>query len=61
MSFNEFINMGGYGFYIWSSYGMGLLVFASLVIANRRQRMRLIKQIRIQTRLDGKLQQEIEQ
>ena len=27
-SFDEFIHMGGYGLYVWGSYGLTLLVMA---------------------------------
>jgi heme exporter protein CcmD len=31
-SFSEFLNMGGYGFYVWSSWALFLLVtFGNLV------------------------------
>lgn len=26
MNWSEFFHMGGYGFYVWSSYGLALLV-----------------------------------
>lgn len=35
----EFINMGGYGFYVWLSYGITFAVLiANLVWARTRQR-----------------------
>jgi len=46
MSFQEFINMGGYGFYIWSSYLISAVVFIGLFIALKMQKNRLIKQLR---------------
>ena len=46
MSFQEFINMGGYGFYIWSSYLITAVVFIGLFIALKMQKNRLIKQLR---------------
>jgi heme exporter protein D len=32
MSFSEFLDMGGYAFYVWSSYGITLLILAINVI-----------------------------
>jgi heme exporter protein D len=29
----EFIHMGGYGFYVWSAYGVAFVVLAANVIA----------------------------
>jgi len=46
MSFQEFIHMGGYGFYIWTSYGIAALVFGGLFISLKMQRNKLIKQLR---------------
>ena len=46
MSFQEFIHMGGFGFYIWTSYFLGLIVFVGLIISVKQQRKKLIKQLR---------------
>jgi heme exporter protein D len=45
MTFAEFIHMGGYAFYIWGSYALGLVVFAVLFISVKQQHNRLIKQL----------------
>ena len=39
-NFSHFIHMGGYGFYVWSSYGLALLVLlvnAVLPVIQRRK------------------------
>ncbi len=46
MSFQDFINMGGHGFYIWSSYLIATIVFVGLFVSLRMQRNRLLKQLR---------------
>ena len=46
MSFEEFIHMGGFGFYIWTSYFLGFIVFVGLIISVTQQRKKLIKQLR---------------
>ena len=46
MSFQEFIDMGGYGFYIWGSYFITLVVFVGLYISLKKQRNKLLKQLR---------------
>ena len=32
MSLEEFLHMGGHAFYVWLSYGMGLIVVLLLVV-----------------------------
>ncbi|PCJ49206.1 MAG: heme exporter protein CcmD [Gammaproteobacteria bacterium] len=46
MSFEEFINMNGYGFYIWTSYAITAITFIGLVVMFKIQRNQLIKQLR---------------
>ena len=39
-SFADFLHMGGYGLYVWGSYGVTLLVMlAEAVAARRRHRL----------------------
>ncbi len=45
-SFGDFINMGGDGFYVWSSYGMGVVVFLGLWWSVRHRYSQNIKRIR---------------
>lgn len=45
MNWSEFWNMGGYAFYVWTSYGLALLVLAANVIAPVRQRRRLLHEL----------------
>jgi heme exporter protein D len=38
-SFSEFVDMGGYGLYVWGSYGLTLLLMlVEPVLAGRRHR-----------------------
>ena len=46
MSFEEFIHMGGYGFYIWSSYFIAAVILIGLFVMIKMQRNKLIKQLR---------------
>jgi heme exporter protein D len=46
MSFQEFIDMGGYGFYIWSSYFISALVFIGLIVSAKMQRTKLLTKLR---------------
>ncbi|MGZ5094906.1 MAG: heme exporter protein CcmD [Burkholderiales bacterium] len=36
-SVNDFLGMGGYGVYVWGSYGVTLLVMVGEIIAVRRR------------------------
>jgi len=42
MSLNEFFHMGGYGFYVWTSYGIALVVLLANIIAPLRQRRKIL-------------------
>ena len=42
MSLNEFFHMGGYAFYVWTSYGITLLVLVANVVNPLRQRRKLL-------------------
>ena len=45
MSLNEFFHMGGYAFYVWTSYGLALIVLLLNVIGPLRQRKKLLHDI----------------
>ena len=45
MRLNEFFHMGGYAFYVWTSYGLALVVLLVNVILPLRQRKRLLGDI----------------
>ena len=45
MTLNEFFNMGGYAFYVWTSYGIALAVLLINVILPLRQRKKLMGDI----------------
>ena len=45
MNLEEFFNIGGYAFYVWSSYGIALLVLLVNIIAPLRQRNKLLNKI----------------
>jgi heme exporter protein D len=50
MSFNEFLAMGGYAEYVWSSWLLTLLVLLWNVIAPRYKHKKLLQQVEIQTK-----------
>ena len=45
MTLNEFFNMGGYAFYVWTSYGIALVVLLVNAILPLRQRKKLLADI----------------
>ncbi|TQV86429.1 heme exporter protein CcmD [Aliikangiella coralliicola] len=46
MTMQEFFHMGGHGFYIWTSYAVGTVVFIGLFLMVKFQRDKIIKQLR---------------
>lgn len=45
-SFRALLEMDGHGLYVWSAYGISLIVIALLVVAPFRRRRRLLAAIR---------------
>jgi heme exporter protein D len=41
----QFFRMGGYGAYVWPSYGLALLLLVANLIATRRRHQRVIQRI----------------
>ena len=42
MSLTEFLHMGGYAFYVWTSYGLALVVLVVNMIVPLRHRKKLL-------------------
>ena len=42
MNLNDFFHMGGYAFYVWTSYGIALFVLLINVILPLRQRKKIL-------------------
>jgi heme exporter protein D len=47
MSAAEFIAMNGYGFYVWGSYGVALLVFVVETAMVRHRRTLALRQLKL--------------
>ena len=45
-SFHEFLEMGGYAFYVWGAYGIAMLSFIWLFFSTIHGRKALIRNIR---------------
>lgn len=46
MNWSEFFNMGGYAFFVWSSYGLTLIVVVANIISPILQRKKVIARIK---------------
>jgi len=51
-SFSEFINMGGYGFYVWGAYGVTFVLLGAELIMLRARKKRLTEQIALRRKLE---------
>ncbi len=59
MTFSEFLSMGGYGFYVWTSWGIALVTMSFLVIRAISKRRSILKNlsdqaVREQFKVDNK-------
>ncbi|MEQ8314704.1 MAG: heme exporter protein CcmD [Gammaproteobacteria bacterium] len=45
-SFSEFINMGGYGFNVWSVYGIFAVFIVANLVAPLRKRKQIVKDLK---------------
>lgn len=50
---SEFFSMGGYGFYVWSSFGMTALILVIEVVSLRRRNNALIQRLRRMSKVVG--------
>ncbi|HEB82649.1 MAG TPA: heme exporter protein CcmD [Gammaproteobacteria bacterium] len=46
MNWSEFFNMGGYAFYVWTSYGLMLLLLVANIVSPMWQRKKIIARIK---------------
>lgn len=51
-SFADFLAMGGYGFYVWGSFGLTALIMATEPVLARRRRNALLARLRRQQRAE---------
>jgi heme exporter protein D len=45
-SWSEFFNMGGYAFYVWTSYGLALLMLVVNIVSPLLERKRVIARVK---------------
>ncbi len=44
-SFADFIDMGGYGFYVWLAFAFTLIVYVGLMVMSLRRQKQLQKEV----------------
>lgn len=60
MSMSEFFHMGGYAFYVWSSYGLTTLVLAWVFVSPIFSKKAIIKELRMKYRQQERQQENVE-
>ncbi len=56
-SFSAFINMGGYGFYVWLSFGVSAALIIALIFNSIMGHKQVIKDIAMRQQREEKLRQ----
>jgi len=56
-SFSAFIDMGGYGFYVWLSYGVTTALLLILILGSMTRHKQVIKNIAQRKQREDKLRQ----
>jgi len=46
MNWSEFFHMGGYAFFVWTSYGLTLIVVVANIVSPIMQRKKVISRIK---------------
>ncbi len=56
-TWNDFFNMGGYGFYVWLSYGISLVAIVALVVQTIKQHKTVLQSVLREAQREVRLQQ----
>jgi len=56
-SINAFLNMGGYAFYVWLSYGVSAFFLIALLLSSKANNQKTIKKIAQRQKRELKLRQ----
>ncbi|VTM25685.1 Cytochrome c-type biogenesis protein CcmD [Stutzerimonas stutzeri] len=56
-TWNDFFNMGGYGFYVWLSYGISLVATVALIIQTIKQHRTVLQSVLREAQREVRLQQ----
>ncbi|WP_371374313.1 heme exporter protein CcmD [Thalassotalea aquiviva] len=60
-TFTDFINMGGYGFYVWLSYGVSATLLILLILNGKSKHQAIIDKIAKQQTRENKLRKRSQQ
>lgn len=56
-TWSDFFNMGGYGFYVWLSYGISFIAIIALAVQSVKQRKAVLQNVLRETQREARLQQ----
>ncbi|OOF35708.1 heme exporter protein CcmD [Rodentibacter heidelbergensis] len=56
-TWSDFFNMGGYGFYVWLSYGISFIAIVALIIQSIKQRKSVLRNVQRETQREARLKQ----
>ena len=56
-TWNDFFNMGGYGFYVWLSYGISLVAIGALIVQTIKQHKTVLQSVLREAQREVRLQQ----
>jgi len=56
-TWNDFFNMGGYGFYVWLSYGISLVAIVALLVQTIKQHKTVLQSVLREAQREVRLQQ----
>ncbi|MDG2916338.1 heme exporter protein CcmD [Bisgaard Taxon 10/6] len=55
-SWSDFLNMGGYGFYVWLSYGVSLAAIVGLIVQSYRGKKTILAEVKRELAREQRLQ-----
>lgn len=56
-SWSDLIHMGGYGFYVWLSYGLSFIAIVALIIQSLMGKSAVLKFVKREQQRESRLQQ----
>lgn len=57
-SIEEFFHMGGYAFYVWTSYGLALVILVLIFVMPMLTKKQIIRELRMKYRQQERQQQD---
>ena len=54
---SDLIHMGGYGFYVWLSYGLSFIAIVALIIQSLMGKSAVLKSVKREQQRESRLQQ----